>query len=175
MTASASKSDNIRLRAMEPEDLDLLYRIENDMDLWDVGVTNVPYSRYVLHNYMSSAIGDIYKDRQVRLMIERADGTVVGIVDVIDFNPSHLRAEVGIVIEREHRRCGYACETLRQVADYAQKVLHLHQLYAVADSGNTPSINLFTKMGYKTTATLADWLYDGQSHHDAVVMQLSLR
>ena len=40
----------IRLRAIEPEDLDLLYQIENDSSLWDVGTTNVPYSRYTLHD-----------------------------------------------------------------------------------------------------------------------------
>jgi diamine N-acetyltransferase len=40
----------IKLRAIEPEDLDLLYRIENDADLWAVGATNVPYSRYTLHD-----------------------------------------------------------------------------------------------------------------------------
>ena len=36
---------SIRLRAIEPEDLDLLYLIENDTRLWNVGTTNVPYSR----------------------------------------------------------------------------------------------------------------------------------
>ena len=58
------------LRAMEPEDLDILYRIENDFELWAVGATNVPYSRYALHEYIASASGDIYTDRQVRLIIE---------------------------------------------------------------------------------------------------------
>ena len=32
----------IRLRALEPEDLDVLYGIENDHSLWSVGATNVP-------------------------------------------------------------------------------------------------------------------------------------
>ena len=40
----------VRLRAMEPEDLDFLYAMENDKEVWDVGCTNVPYSRYVLHD-----------------------------------------------------------------------------------------------------------------------------
>ena len=36
-------NEKIRLRAMEPEDLDVLYQIENNQKLWDVGTTNVPY------------------------------------------------------------------------------------------------------------------------------------
>ena len=39
----------VELRAMEPEDLDTLYTIENDKSMWDVGTTNVPYSKFVLH------------------------------------------------------------------------------------------------------------------------------
>ena len=31
----------MKLRAIEPEDLDLLYQIENDQSLWKVGATNV--------------------------------------------------------------------------------------------------------------------------------------
>ena len=64
-------SDKVTLRAMEPEDLDLLYRIENDRQLWDVGSTNVPYSRYVLHDYIANSSGDVYTDRQVRLIVLR--------------------------------------------------------------------------------------------------------
>ena len=46
------------LRALEPEDLDLLYGIENNPEVWDVSPTNVPYSRYVLHNYLANTVND---------------------------------------------------------------------------------------------------------------------
>ena len=74
--------NEIRLRALEPEDLDVLYAIENDLDLWSVGYTTVPYSRYLLHDYIANSQCDIYADRQVRLVVEMEDGSdVVGIVD----------------------------------------------------------------------------------------------
>ena len=60
----------IRLRALEPEDLDLLYTIENDRSLWAVGCATTPYSRYLLHDYLDNATGDIYVDKQVRMVIE---------------------------------------------------------------------------------------------------------
>mgnify|MGYP001790053284 CR=1 FL=1 len=63
----------VRLRAMEPEDLDMLYHIENDRSLWNVSATNVPYSRYALHNYIADAKNDIYIDGQLRMMIENRD------------------------------------------------------------------------------------------------------
>ena len=76
----------VRLRAMEPEDLDFLYNIENDRELWNVGNTNVPYSRYVLHDYIANATNDIYSDGQVRMIVENAEGCTVGMADLFDFN-----------------------------------------------------------------------------------------
>ena len=33
----------LRLRALEPQDLEIVYQIENDSDLWGCSNTNVPY------------------------------------------------------------------------------------------------------------------------------------
>ena len=162
----------IRLRAIEPEDLDLLYRIENDVKLWSVGTTNVPYSRYTLHDYVANASDDIYVDRQVRMMVENEGGEIVGIADVVNFDPDNRRAEVGLIVLDAFRRQGYGSSILSAVADYAVGVVHLRQLYAFVDSRNKASLDLFRKQGYKESAPIADWLYDGREYHDAVLMQL---
>ena len=162
----------VRLRAIEPEDLDLLYRIENDMKLWNVGASNVPYSRYTLHDYIANAADDIYVDRQVRMMVENEEGEIVGIVDVVNFDPGNCRAEVGLIILDAYRRRGYGSSTLQQIADYALNVLHLHQLFAFVDMRNEGSMSLFEKMGYVAAAKINDWLYDGREYRDAVLMQL---
>ena len=164
----------IRLRAMEPEDLDMLYKIENDEQLWNVGTTNVPYSRYVLHDYIANSSGDIYTDREVRLIIENGVGEAVGLADITNFDAKNCRAEVGIVIARNHRQKGYALEALENVTDYARRILHLHQLYAVINTDNEASLKLFRKAGFKYTADMNDWLYDGTNYHNAVLMQIFL-
>ena len=159
------------LRALEPEDLDVLYKIENDVELWDCGITNVPYSRFMLHDYIARATGDIYADRQVRLMIENAEGQVVGIVDVVNFDPRHLRAEVSIVVLRAFRHQGYAQSALAHVVEYSRQVLHLHQLYAFVSADNEASLQMFGRCGFESTSVLSEWLFDGSDYHDAVVMQ----
>lgn len=165
---------SIRLRAMEPEDLDMLYRIENDRELWGVGSTNVPYSRFTLHDYIANARGDIYADRQVRLIIETDDGVPVGIVDLVNFDPRHRRAEVGIVVEKPYRRLGIATMAMQKMAEHSLRVFHLHQLYGLASEGNEASLRLFRKLGFKQGGTLIDWLYDGKEYQNAVLMQLFL-
>lgn len=164
----------VNLRAMEPEDLDVLYRIENDREMWNVGCTNVPYSRYVLHDYIANASCDIYADNQVRLMIENAEKQTVGIVDVVNFSPQHCRAEVSIAVMDEYRRHGYAGAAVAKIKDYARCVLHLHQLYAVVSERNAASLALFAKAGFSAGGTLVDWLFDGTDYQDAVLLRCVL-
>ena len=162
---------DIRLRAIEPEDLDLLYRIENDMSMWNVGTTNVPYSRYTLHDYIASSSDDIYADRQVRLVVEDSHAEPVGMADLVRFDPQHQRAEIGIVILNDRRRMGYATAAINEMCCYALRVLHLHQLYAVVDMDNKAALELFQKTGFEERTALHDWLFDGRKYHDALMMQ----
>lgn len=161
---------HVSLRAMEPEDLDALYSIENDEEVWNVGNASVPYSRYVLHDYIANSSNDIYHDGQVRLIVENADGTMVGMVDVFDFNAQHRRAEVSIVIEKRYRKCGYASSALHLVVGYSLRTLHLHQLYAIVAEDNVASLALFVKCGFVRSGILKDWLFDGSKYTNAVVM-----
>ena len=165
---------NVVLRAMEPEDLDLLYQIENDTKLWNIGLTNVPYSRYVLHDYIATSSGDIYTDKQVRLIIENEEHQTIGLVDIMNFNPQNRRAEMGIVVQEAFRQKGYGKDVIQQVMRYAKEVLHLHQLYVVVNSLQKPTIGLFLRMGFKETCQLIDWLYDGEVYHDATLLQCCL-
>lgn len=89
----------VKLRALEPEDLNFLYEIENDEMIWNVGLTNVPYSKNLLLDYIASSSGDIFSDKQVRMIIVNERGEDVGMVDLIDFSPAHQRAELGLVIK----------------------------------------------------------------------------
>ncbi len=166
-----NKQPVARLRAIEPEDLDLLYRIENDQRLWNVGTTNVPYSRYTLHDYIATSADDIYADRQVRLVVENHEGQTVGMADIVNFNPQHRRAEVGIVILDAPRRQGCGTAALASLCGYALSVLHLHQLYAVIAADNTAALHLFEKSGFQHQSVLHDWLFDGCKYGDAVVLQ----
>lgn len=161
----------VRLRAMEPEDLDFLYAMENDKEVWDVGCTNVPYSRYVLHDYIANASNDIYADGQVRMVMEDWSGNRVGLVDVFNFDASNRRAEVSVVVMTEYRGRGLARDAVRQVCHYALRTLHLHQLYAIIATDNMASQQLFSETGFTGRNVLREWLFDGMTYKDAIVMQ----
>ena len=101
MKPSYFVNDRLYLRAVEPEDLQVLYAIENDPQSWDISNFTVPYSKYVLKQYIENSQCDMFADKQLRLMIVRkSDRQVLGTVDITDFVPLHARGEVGIVIRK---------------------------------------------------------------------------
>lgn len=168
------KQPDIKLRAMELEDLDLLYTVENDMTMWDVCTSNVPYSKAALTEFITRNTSDIFADRQLRLIVENGVGEPVGIVDILNFEPRFGRAEVGVVILKEHRHRGYAAMALRKLIQYAKNVIHVHQLYAIVATDNLSSMALFQNEGFIPSAQLKDWIRMGNDYKNAVVMQLFL-
>ncbi len=168
------EENHIRLRALEMEDLDFLYMVENDRSLWDVGCTNVPYSRQALIDYICGNTSDIYSDKQVRLVVEDEQGEAVGMVDLVNFDPRHLRAELGIVICEEARGKGYAQEAVRQMKVYAKGILHLHQMYAVVSVKNEKAVQLMKAAGFRGDKMLKEWLLEGEEYTDAYFFQCFL-
>ncbi len=170
-------SSVISLRAVEPEDLALLYLWENDRTVWHVSNTLVPFSRYQLKQYIESNPSDIHAHQQLRLMIDyREVGKqvrTVGSIDLFDFDPIHQRAGLGILIaSADDRRLGYAFEAILQMIDYCRKVLFLHQLYCNIPASNTASIKLFGKAGFEITGTKKDWLRTENGWEDEFFLQL---
>lgn len=165
-------SDCIILRAPEPEDLEVMYRMENLPEMWAVSNVTVPYSRYVLRQYIENCRNDIYADHELRLMVQLvATGEVVGTVDLIEFTPLHERAEVGIAILEEYRRRGYAHEALALLCDYAFRQLHLHQLYAYVAADNEASLALFEACGFRRRVVLEQWLRSEGGYKDVCLLQ----
>lgn len=160
------------LRAPEPEDLDVLFGMENDTTLWMVSGNAVPYSRYQIKRYIQQSQHDFYTDRQVRFMIVRvSDGVVMGSVDLTDIDPYNGRAEIGIALLSEFRGQGIASASLKIVSVYAKEVLRLRQMFCLVPSGNEESIKLFANNGFAQSGKLKDWLVKGESYSDVLVLQ----
>jgi diamine N-acetyltransferase len=168
MNVSWLQSDRLCLRPMEPEDLELLYTVENDTQLWDFSCTNVPYSRYALKQYIASTANDIYADHQLRLIVEhKATHETLGIADLANFDPLNLRAEIGLLIIGKYRRQGYGLEALRLLCLYASERLLIHQLYAYVADDNAACNALFDAMDFKLAALLPEWFHHACGYSNA--------
>ncbi|MGZ3885533.1 MAG: GNAT family N-acetyltransferase, partial [Bacteroidia bacterium] len=144
------KGNHIYLRALEPGDVDVLYKWENNRGIWQVSNTQTPFSRYVLEQFLMNAHEDIYTNKQLRLIISEVDkDAAVGAIDLFDFDPYRLRAGIGILIAEEYRNKGFAFEALQLLQDYAFKTLLLKQLYCNVTVSAASSLQLFEKSGFE--------------------------
>lgn len=174
---SSDTGNRITLRALEPDDIEILYKWENDRDIWRVSNTIVPFSRYILQKYIENSHLDIYQTRQLRLMIDYMDKDnkklTVGAIDLFDFDPYHLRAGIGILIgDKEHRNNGFALQALTEIKKYSFEVLQLHQLFANITVDNKISIHVFEKSGFVLCATKRDWIKIPDGFLDEAIYQL---
>lgn len=165
------KDDVVKLRTPEPEDLELMFAMENDTSLWCTGNATLPYSRYTLRNYLEQSHQDLLTERQARFVIELTDGREAGMIDLADYDPINSRAEVCIGVLGEYRNKGIATRALQLLCHYASKKLHLHQLYAYIPVWNETSRNLFSKAGFTTSATLKEWQRNEEGYSDVLLVQ----
>ena len=172
MQKSFLTNERIYLRAVEPEDLEVFYRMENDPAFWEISSFTVPYSRYVLTQYIENSANDMFADKQLCLMIARhSDHKVLGTIDITDFVPLHSRAAVGIALLEEYRGNGYAKDALSLLCDYALGFLQMKQLYAHIPTDNKASLELFKHCGFQTCGIMKDWLKAGNGFKDVVMVQ----
>jgi diamine N-acetyltransferase len=154
------ESDIVRLRAVEPEDLELLYSWENEEANWKQSNTLVPYSRYILKRYIANSHKSLFETGQLRLMIDvTSREKTVGTIDLFDFDHFHMRAGVGILIaDPRDRKKGYGSAALKCIIRYAFETLNLHQLWCNILEGNEESMNLFLHHGFERSAVKKEWV-----------------
>ena len=167
------ENENLLLRALEPEDLDILYKWENNSELWKYGSTLAPYSKFALRDYLTDSLQGIFYTRQLRLMaIEKQSAAVIGAVDLYDYDPIHQRAGIGILVDSRYRHKGWGTVILNLTADYAFDILYLNQLYAYIPISNANSFNLLSKCGYEQAGVLKAWQKTANGFEDVWLMQL---
>ena len=165
-------NDILMIRAMEPTDLDVLYRWENNAELWHTSATITPFSRKQLWDYIENYDGDIFRTHQLRLMIEEiSTKRVVGTLDMFDFDPVNCRASVGILVDKEFQGQGYGKNALNLFEGYCREHLSLNQLVATVSIENEPSISLFRSLGYNEVGIMKWWLKRGHRYCDAILFQ----
>ena len=162
---------NLKLRKIEPSDLPFLYQWENDVTMWADSDTHNPLSRHDLHQYIENTTGDIYRDGQLRLIIEdsQLSTKIVGCIDLFDFDARNRKAAIGMYIAPDARGRGIGKQAVQLLEEYAFGFLHLRMMYAIISVHNTACSHIYEQMGYTPSSLLKDWTLEG----DAILWQKS--
>lgn len=158
---------NITLRKIEPSDLPFLYQWENDASSWADGANHNPLSQRDLRDYIESTTGDIYKDGQLRLIIELDTAETVGCIDLFDLDIRNRRAAIGMYIAPEFRNRGIGKQAVLAMEDYASRQLDLRLIYAVIATTNILCTKLYENLGYEPSSVLKGWTLES----DAIIWQ----
>lgn len=166
------ENEYIRLRAVEPEDIDRLYAWENNPQLWSAGNTRNPYSKFLIKQYIVQSEKNIYESKQLRLMITtKVDTQTVGTVDLFDFDSHNSRVALGLFVDSAWRGKGYATISLSLVEEYVFNYLQINQLYVHISVTNTASRQMFEQANFQKTALLKDWIKTSEGFEDIIVFQ----
>jgi diamine N-acetyltransferase len=160
------QGENIFIRALEPADLDTLYKWENNPAIWRLSNTYAPFSRFVLEQYLVNAHEDIFSARQVRLMVCLKNGSPVGTIELFDFDPMNSRVGMGILVDDQAQNKGYAQDALAVLIRYCFDILLLKQVYCNISASNEKSLHLFKKLGFAEAGLKKQWNKTGQGRYE---------
>ena len=141
---------SIRLRPLEREDLPFIHQLDNNASVMRYWFEE-PYEAFV-------ELTDLYDkhihDQSERRFIVEHDKAKVGLVELVEIDYVHRRAEFQIIIAPAHQGLGYAAKAVLLVMDYAFTVLNLYKLYLVVDTENKKAIHVYKKLGFEVEGEL---------------------
>lgn len=162
------------LRALEPNDVDLMFQVENEVSEWQHGDTVAPYSRHQLMEYALNYDSDPFRAGQLRLVAE-VDGQPIGLLDLYEISEKNRNAFVGIYILPSCRRKGHGLDSLKKLCDYAFSSLGLHQLGAKVLETNAKALEIFKKAGFTESGILRAWHRTGLHYQNVILLQRGLK
>lgn len=145
-------SPKVILRLPRLSDVDIMLEWENAPENKPHTSHDRVYSRKdIIHLVENNTI--TASNNQVRFIICNAeDSIILGAIDLYDIDKAHKSAGVGILIDKAHRRKGFALSAIRSLADFSKFKLGLKLLYCEISEKNKPSAFLFEKAGFERVA-----------------------
>ena len=148
----------LKIRPLEREDLRFVHDLDNNesvMHYW----FEEPYEAFV-------ELCDLYDkhihDQSERRFVVEREHVRVGLVELVEINHIHRRAEFQIIIAPEHQGNHYATTATRLAMDYAFTVLNLYKLSLIVDCENVRAIGVYKKLGFTEEGLLRhEFFVDG--------------
>ncbi|EAC2269669.1 spermidine N1-acetyltransferase [Listeria monocytogenes] len=159
-------SGDLKFRPLEREDLKFVHRLNNDAKIMSYWFEE-PYEAFV---ELQELYDKHIHDQSERRFILELDGQMVGLVELMEIDYIHRRAEFQIIIDPKFQGHGYAVSATKLAMKYAFHVLNLHKLYLVVDKVNEKAIHVYEKVGFIREGELIDEFFVDGTYHDAIRM-----
>jgi diamine N-acetyltransferase len=127
-----------------------------------------PYESFVeLEDLYLKHIHDL---SERRFIVQSTDGHRIGLVELVEINYIHRRAEFQIIIDPEQQERGHGRSATLLAMDYAFQVLNLHKLYLIVAITNENAIALYRSVGFEEEGRLVGEFFVDGRYRDALRM-----
>ena len=155
----------VTLRPLERGDLHFVHVLNNNRS-----VIEEPYESFVeLEELYRKHIHD---QSERRFIVEDAGGERVGLVELVEIDHLHRRAEFLIMISPEHQGRGFATAATHRAINYAFRVLNLYKLYLLVDVDNARAIRIYERAGFQREGLLVDEYFSDGRYRSVIRMAL---
>lgn len=165
------KYDDIILRAIEEEDMELLREMLNDPVIEHMTIgTNIPVSKRDQSNWFANW----HNSNEIRLIIETEEhGSIgsVGLTEIDWMNKTGLFYSK-LATSKNIRGKGYGTKATNALIKFAFEELNLHCIYSIIIDYNIASQRVKEKCGFTKDGILRSYTYKNGQYHDAILYSI---
>jgi len=158
----------LKLRPLEREDLYFVHQLENNASVMRYWFEE-PYETFA---ELSALYDEHIHDQRERRFVVELDGEKTGLVELVEIDHVHRRAEFQIVIAPEYQGRGLAARATRLAMDYGFNVLNLYKLYLLVDRENDRAVRIYKKLGFKPEGELIHEFFINGSYRNVIRMYI---
>jgi diamine N-acetyltransferase len=156
------------LRPLEREDLHFVHQMDNNANVMRYWFEE-PYETFV---ELTALYDEHIHDQTERRFVVVCENKNAGLVELVEIDHVHRRAEFQIVIAPDHQGKGLARRAAELAMDYGFGVLNLHKVYLVVDKDNKKAIHIYEKLGFQVEGVLRQEFFINGQYRDVTRMCL---
>lgn len=147
---TATGTHTVRLRPLEREDLHFVHQMDNNANVMRYWFEE-PFETFA---ELAALYEEHIHDQGERRFVVEYQGDKAGLVELVEIDHVHRRAEFQIIIAPEFQGKGLATQATKLAMDYGFSVLNLYKLYLIVDKENKKASHVYTKLGFQVEGEL---------------------
>jgi len=156
----------VKLRPLEREVVRFVHQFDNNASVRRYWFEE-PYEAFV-------ELSDLYDkhihDQSERRFVIECNEVKAGLVELVEINHVHRRAEFQIIISPEFQGQGLASKAARLAMDYGFMVLNLYKLYLIVDKENEKAVHIYRKLGFQVEGELIHEFFINGEYRNTIRM-----
>ena len=164
----APAENSLRLRPLEREDLPFVHQLDNNANVMRYWFEE-PFETFA---ELSALYDEHIHDQRERRFVVESYGKSVGLVELVEIDHVHRRAEFQIIIAPDHQGRGIASKAARLAMEYGFSVLNLYKIYLIVDVENAGARHVYEKIGFQAEGTLRHEFFINGQYRDVTRMCL---